>query len=119
MCLQGSSRSGRQFDVTVETFTGSHQQNECTFFQEKWTQFYLEEKGMHAISLFHHLWITLQRGAVWEFFLQGKTSSFFNSYCFFLSIGDPSLCPYMLQTAFKLYSLNSPVATASSNLITS
>ena len=119
MCLQGSSRSGRQFDVTVETFTGSHQQNECMLFQEKWTQFYLEEKGMHAISLFHHLWITSQRGGSLGDFLTRKDTKIFNSHCFFLSIGDPSLCPYMLQTAFKLYSLNSPVATASSNLITS
>ena len=36
---------------------------------------------MHAISLFHHLWITLQRGVVWEIFLQGKTPRFL---CFFL-----------------------------------
>ena len=35
-------------------------------FSVKWTQFYLEEKAMRAISLFHHLWITLQRGAVWK-----------------------------------------------------
>ena len=62
VCLQGSSRLGQQFRVTVETFTGSHQQDKCMLFPEKWTQFYLEEKGMRAISLFHHLWITLQRG---------------------------------------------------------
>ena len=29
MCLQGSTRSGQQFGVIVETFTGSHQQNKC------------------------------------------------------------------------------------------
>ena len=59
VCLQGSSR---QFGATAETFTGSHQQK-CMVFPVKWAQFYLEEKGVHAISLFHR-WITLQRGAV-------------------------------------------------------
>ena len=82
--------------MTVETFTGSHQQNKCMLFPEKRTQFHLE---VHAISLFHHLWINLKRGAIWEFFLQGKTPRFLIHIAFFLSIGDPNLCPCMFQTA--------------------
>ena len=35
-------------------------------FSVKWTQFYLEEKGMRAISLFHHLWITTEGGSLEE-----------------------------------------------------
>ena len=69
-----------------------------------------------------HFFITfgsLYRGGSLGDFLARKDTKIFNSHCFFLSIGNPNLCPYMLQTAFKLYSLNSQVATASSNLITS
>jgi len=83
-------------------------------FPVKWTQFYLEEKGMHAIHSFNHLWITLQRGAVWEIFLQGKTPDFYTFFClgrYLHVLKSPSLCPYMLQAD---YSLNSQVAAASS-----
>ena len=100
-CLQWSSTAGRQFDVTVETFTGSHHQTMCMLFLVKWTQFYLEEKRMHAISLFF----------VGSLYRGGQSRRFpckerHQDHCFFfLSVGDPSYCPYMGQTDFKLYSL--------------
>ena len=107
--------------MTVETFTGSHQQNKCILFPVEWTQFYLEKKGMHAISFFHHLLITLQRGQSGRFFFcKERHQDFKITLLFFFCLGrylhvlnSHSLCPYMFQTD---YSLISQVATVSLRL---
>ena len=115
MCLQGSSRSGQQFDVTVETFTGSHQQKKYMLFTVKWTQIISSRGERNAChftfsSSLDHFTEGGQSGS----FSCKERHQYFYSHCFFLSICDPNLCPYMLQTPFKLYSLNSQVAIASS-----
>ena len=62
--------------MTVETFTGSYQQNKRILFPVKWTEFHLVEKRKHAISLAEFFTIfeslLLRRGSVWEIFLLGK-----------------------------------------------
>ena len=98
--------------MTVETFTGSHQQNKCILFPVEWTQFYLEKKGMHAISFFHHLY---RGGSLVDFLARKDTKIFFFFFFFCLGrylhvLNSHSLCPYMFQTD---YSLISQVATVS------
>ena len=100
VCLQGSSRSGQQFDVTVETFTGSHQQNKCMLFTVKWTQIVSSRGERNACHLtFSSSLDHFTEGG--EFFLQGKTPIFLFTLLFSVYICDPNLCPYMLQTPFN------------------